>query len=179
MKKLILGLVALLAVGTAAAQQTDAQAIQGAQAAKATVGGELVDIELCDPEGGYTYLADYVGGKDDKRYLMVYFWTCSACLRGVDQVVREVEKYGDRLDVVAVNLSNDPQSWATTYAGANPFPWANLSDGKPLADGASQRYPIPRFPTYVLVGPAGQIVAIWSDTAAVAEQLKANLGGPK
>lgn len=189
MKKLILGLAALLAGGTemATAQFTATQSttVQFAAAQstaaqpKAAVGGALIDLELCDAQGGYVYLADYVGGSSGEKYLMVYFWTCSACLREVDQVVREVERYADRLDVVAVNLSNDPQGWGETYAGNNPFPWDNLSDGKPLAEGAVLCYPIPRFPTYVLVDPAGKIEAIWSDTAAVAEQLKACLEARK
>jgi hypothetical protein len=161
-------------LGSVVAQQSTSQDA-------ATIGGQLIDFEVCDPQGGYTYLADYVGGKSGEKYLMVYFWTCSACIRGVDGVVQEVERYGDKLDVVAVNLSNDPDGWAKNYAAGNPFPWPNLSDGKTLTDpdGAYQHYPIPKFPTYVLINAQGKIVDIWSDTTLVAERLRSHLSSDK
>lgn len=132
-----------------------------AQQEKVKVGDQLPDIELCDPEGNFTYLLDYVGDNEGE-YLLIYFWTCPACIKGTPEIVKAIEPYQGKLDVVAVNVNNDPDNWARLYATTNPFPWPNLSDGKTWNEGSRTIFPIPRFPTFVLVNSERKILNIWS-----------------
>lgn len=153
LKSLLSSLLLLAALGTVRAQ--DAPVVK--------VGDKLHDVEVHDVEGNYSYLSDYAG--KDGKYLLVLFWTanCPRCHASFPEVAKYAKQYADKLSVVGVMLSDDPQGWKNMYQYQKPFAWPNLSDGKILSEGAAVPYGIGLYPTFVLVDPQDQkILQKWS-----------------
>lgn len=123
--------------------------------------GELYrDFEAFDRENTKHNLSEYMG---NGKYVMLDFWfgACGACHSAIPGMKGYYQKYKDRLEIVAVNVDDNPKMWDMGTQMMD-FPWANWSDRKGMSAGVNALYGIRMYPTYVLIDPEGKVVVIES-----------------
>lgn len=121
------------------------------------VGDHFVNITAFDVEGKQHRLSDFQG-----KYMLLDFWSagCYPCLMAAPELRKVSAKYKDKLHIVGLNLDTRKKMWEDT-SEKDSITWINLSDGKGTFGGASYRYGIDGFPTYILINPQGIIVDRW------------------
>jgi len=97
-----------------------------------------------------------VGGERDKA-LLINFWAswCNPCEREAPDLVRLYEKYKDRLDIYAVNVTTeDTVEDARAFAERFGFPFPVLLD---LDDRVTNTYLVMGYPTSFIVDKHGVV----------------------
>lgn len=100
-----------------------------------------------------------VGGARDKA-LLINFWAswCGPCHTEAPDLVRLYEKYGDRLDIYAVNVSKmDSLSNAKGFVEEHKFEFPVLMD---IENEATSKYNVRAYPTNILVDTNGVIIEV-------------------
>lgn len=110
--------------------------------------------------GGELTLSDYEG-----KVILLNFWAtwCGPCVREMPAFPRLLEKYGDDLAVITVNLQEDEQTVADFIAENNyEFPVVLDTDGA-----VGKLYPTDSIPYTIIIAPDGTIsdTSIGADTA--------------
>jgi thiol-disulfide isomerase/thioredoxin len=121
------------------------------------VGDHFVNTTAFDVKGKQHSLSDYQG-----KYMLLDFWSagCYPCILAAPELRQLAAKYKDKLNIVGLNMDTQSKFWVET-SEKDSITWINLSDGKGTFGGASYKYGIDGFPTYILINPQGIIVDRW------------------
>jgi peroxiredoxin len=114
-------------------------------------------------------LAQYKG-----KYVLLDFWAswCGPCLQNLP-VVKELynTNHNRNFDVVGISLDQEKDSWINAINNHH-LPWAQVSDLKGWKNAVATLYDIKAIPQYILVDPAGRIVANSNELAPIKQQLE-------
>lgn len=167
MKKRIMTIIAALAVCfslTACGETPDkpinesadrsADAASAAASGEVAVGGEMRDFTGEAVDGSAFTLSDMRG-----KVIMLNFWAtwCGPCVGEMPAFPRLVEKYGDDLALVAVNLGDDK---ATVQAFLDKNGYSDLTVILDEDYSVSNIYPTDAIPYTVMIDRNGKISAI-------------------
>ncbi len=125
------------------------------------VGEPFADFTAADTTGTVHKLSDYAGRGE--KYVLLDLWSsgCGGCYAAFPEMKRLYAEYGDRLEIVGINLDVNRNIWKETIRWQQ-LPWKQLSDGKGDYAGAGVLYNRTGvMPTYVLIDPQGRIVEWW------------------
>ncbi len=158
-----------------------------AQAFKATLdkqgkleeskGAQAPAFTLTDKEGTKISLSDYAG-----KYVILDFWGswCGPCRMSHPHLIELYNKYKDKaFDILGMANEKDPDpaKWLKAVAD-DGLPWRQVNltaneTGKDVLTG----YNVRAFPTKILIGPDGRIVAFYvGDSSALDGKLKEIFG---
>ncbi len=119
------------------------------------VGQQFVDLTGETIDGKPSHLSDFVG-KD--KVVLVDFWAswCAPCKQILPEIQAAQAKYGDRLEVVSVNIWDDKAGFKKALKEGT-MPWNHIyASDSPIA---SELYGITKIPTIIIFDPTGVIVS--------------------
>lgn len=120
---------------------------------KANVGDAAPAWTLKDPSGANVSLSDL---KD--KVVVLDFWGtwCPWCVKAMPQLQKVYDKYRARgATVIGMNIENDPKADPVRFMQRNKFTYGLLLN----AEGAVKDYGVSGFPTLVVVGKDGTVIA--------------------
>ena len=144
-----------------------------------TVGGIVSDVTGPRLDGTTDSLSNYAG-----QVVLVDFWAtwCGPCIAAFPKL-REMtaELPQEHFQIVGINVDAELET-AEDYLDDNPLPWVvwHVGDGSEIV----RKWRVTGFPTYVLVGPDGRIIArnagtFDADFRTIIEQAVSDLGEPE
>lgn len=140
-----------------------------------TIGEMFTDATLQDLNGDEHQLSNY----NDKPILL-HFWsvTCLICMKTARELKKLHEGYGDKLNIVSINMDTDKARWEQGAKRDN-LDWANLSDGQGYFGGIGKEYGIVSYPAYVLIDKNEKIIDRWMGykPGRFEEKMVAHFGG--
>ena len=91
------------------------------------------------------------------KYVILDFWGswCYWCIKGIPDMKKYYEKYGDRLEILGVDCSDTEEKWKAAVE-KHELKWKhvyNPKDSKVLS-----MYAITGFPTKIVIDPEGKII---------------------
>ena len=94
------------------------------------------------------------------QYVLLDFWAtwCAPCVRSLAEVEQIRNRYGGRLAVIALNLDAD-QEKARAFVKKRNLPWHHAFLGDWAQTDLPKRFAVLALPTYVLIGPGGELLA--------------------
>jgi cytochrome c biogenesis protein CcmG/thiol:disulfide interchange protein DsbE len=115
--------------------------------------GSAAPAFALDGRKGPVTLADYRG-----KYVYLDFWAswCAPCKRSFPWMDALQKRYGDQLQVVAVNV-DAKRADADAFLAQTP---ASFVVGFDPTGAVAKQYAIKGMPSSVLIDPAGQVVAV-------------------
>lgn len=140
--------------------------------------GQPVTVKGKTVAGKQFDISDWKG-----KIVLVDFWTtwCGACRAELPNVKSNYAKYHSKgFEVVGISDDDDPAALEKFLAG-NPLPWPTLYEtagGKYKPNPALSYYGIISFPTTLLVGKDGSVIAVNARGPKLGELLKEQLGEP-
>ena len=117
-----------------------------------TVGEKAPDFSLSTIDGGTISLSEFQG----KKPVVLDFWTswCPNCRRDMPKLSKMYEKYKDKIEVIGINLQENPAIVERYISSADiVFPIALDPSGQ-----ASSAYDVRYTNTHVLIDKDGNIV---------------------
>jgi len=136
-------------------------------------GVTLADMSFMTLDSVSHHLSDYHG-----KYVLVDFWTlnCGPCIAELPNIAAAYATYHERgLEVLGVNLDVGIElNWFKTFLSDKKATWMQTStthalSGDVLAQYVNLHGRIWSFPTAVLVGPDGRVVALDGESGHVLE----------
>lgn len=123
----------------------------GASLAAGLEGKAAPEIELASATGEPRTLASIVA----ERPAVVVFWAswCPYCQALLPELAALAERYGDRIEIVAVNVFEEKQADARAYLAAHPYPFVWLMKGTKT----SKSWKVKGTPGLFLVGRGGLV----------------------
>ncbi len=119
------------------------------------IGDTMIDATLDCIDGKKYTLSDIKG-----KYILLDFWSygCGPCILANSELKEIVEKYGNTLQVVGINLDRE-SSWKKFYK-PDEITWLNLrTDGtSTYSSGISKKYRLNGIPRYFLISPDHKII---------------------
>ncbi|MBI2826246.1 MAG: carboxypeptidase regulatory-like domain-containing protein [Planctomycetia bacterium] len=110
-------------------------------------------------------------GQSRGKYVLIDFWAtwCGPCVAGIPQVESLRQKHAERLGlmVVGANLDQDPQR-AKDFLRDRKVPWPHALLGDWSSTATPKRFAVASIPTYILIGPDGNVLAHESSLDAIA-----------
>ncbi len=144
----IVGVVGLILLGRAGSKGVNDQANVGGSASNQGV----QNLSLSKLGGGTIALADYVG----KKPVVLDFWAswCPNCQRNMPHLNDLYQKYKDRVEVIGINLQEDPNTIQDFINSRGiSFPIALDPSGQ-----ASSLFGVRYTNTHILIDKSGQVV---------------------
>ncbi|NII27104.1 AhpC/TSA family protein [Pseudoflavitalea sp. X16] len=111
------------------------------------------------------------------KYVLLDFWAswCGPCLQNLPAVKELYTTYRkENFDVIGVSLDEDRDRWTDAIKKHN-LPWVQASDLKGWKNAVAVLYDIRSIPQYILVDPAGKIIANANDMESIKQQLAKSL----
>ncbi len=133
------------------------------------VGGPMSDTDLFDLEGNVRHLSEFAGG-----YILLDFWAhwCGPCINAMPEMREISEQYKGKLMVVSI--SKDAEQLWRIASDQHNITWQNFNAGA-VGDELWRAYRVNGIPHYVLIGPDGKVVEMW--TGYVKGAIKEKLAG--
>jgi thiol-disulfide isomerase/thioredoxin len=134
------------------------------------VGDAAADFEFTAPDGSKSRLSTLRG-----KHILIDFWAtwCGPCVAKLDEVERLRKQFGadDRLVVVGANLDAETAR-AREFLKSKPLPWQHALLGDWSSTDVPRHYAVSTVPAYVLIDPAGRILATEYSLEAIESKLK-------
>lgn len=155
-------------------QQPEATALlKRIQQAKATgIGQPALWAVIPTDQNEPLSLSSYEG-----KYVLLDFWAswCGPCLQNLPAVKELYDTYRkENFDVIGVSLDEDRDRW-TDAIKKHDLHWVQTSDLKGWNNAVAVLYDIKAIPQYILIDPAGKIIANSNDIAPIKQQLAKSL----
>ena len=118
------------------------------------VGGVVSDVRGKRVDGTEDALADYAG-----RVVLVDFWAtwCGPCIAAFPKLREMVEELPkEHFQIIGVSVDKELEA-VTDYLARNPLRWVVWHVG--AESELVRRWRVTGFPTYVLIGPEGEVLA--------------------
>lgn len=131
------------------------------------------DFAALDTLGTERKFSEFVG---NGRYVMVDFWAswCGPCRAAIPHVRELYNKYGDKLQVIAVSLDSAEKPWRKAM-NEEQMEWTQLWADKAHVSGISEPYQVHSIPYIMLLNPEGRIIYAGHDPDAVSLLLEKEL----
>jgi thiol-disulfide isomerase/thioredoxin/uncharacterized GH25 family protein len=101
-------------------------------------------------------------GRMRGKYVLIDFWAtwCGSCVSSIPQVESLRQKYAEQLGLVIVgaNLDQDSQR-AKAFLSEHTLPWSHALLGDWSSTDTPKRFAVANIPTYILIGPDGDLLA--------------------
>ena len=129
-----------------------------AEAQKLTAEGmPAPDFSLNHPDGSAFVMSSMRG-----MWVVLDFWGswCSWCIKGMPEMKKSYEKYGDKMEIVSIACGDSKEAWLAAIKKYD-MNWTNVisADVVPGTDKkVEQIYGITGYPTKIIVNPQGKIV---------------------
>ena len=129
-----------------------------AEAQKLTAEGmPAPDFSLNHPDGSAFVMQSMRG-----MWVVLDFWGswCSWCIKGMPEMKKSYEKYGDKMEIVSIACGDSKEAWLAAIKKYD-MNWTNVisADVVPGTDKkVEQIYGITGYPTKIIVNPQGKIV---------------------
>lgn len=129
-----------------------------AEAQKLTAEGmPAPDFSLNHPDGSAFVMSSMRG-----MWVVLDFWGswCSWCIKGMPEMKKSYEKYGDKMEIVSIACGDSKEAWLAAIKKYD-MNWTNVisADVVPGTDKkVEQIYGIEGYPTKIIVNPQGKIV---------------------
>ena len=129
-----------------------------AEAQKLTAEGmPAPDFSLNHPDGSAFVMQSMRG-----IWVVLDFWGswCSWCIKGMPEMKKSYEKYGDKMEIVSIACGDSKEAWLAAIKKYD-MNWTNVisADVVPGTDKkVEQIYGIEGYPTKIIVNPQGKIV---------------------
>ena len=119
-------------------------------------GDRVADFAFTDFSGSEHHLSDFTG-----KYVLLDFWAtwCQPCLKEVPDLKKAREKFGPRGLVIIGMNSDKKQEKAERFVRDKGVPWLQ-SSAKSTKPVLHYILKIKWYPTLVLLGPDGKILAV-------------------
>ena len=127
---------------------------------RVSVGDDMADADLYDPEGRVRHLAEFKG-----KYILMDFWsrTCMPCRMSFPELEEVAARYRDRLEVVSIN-QDTKENWLE-FIGREKMKGNQWNELRKSDTGLAAAYGVNGIPHYVMISPAGKVLQIWSGYA--------------
>lgn len=131
------------------------------------------DFAALDTVGTQRKLSDFMS---DGRYVMIDFWAswCGPCRLSIPHVRELHEKYGDRLEILAVSVDSAEKPWRKAME-QEQMTWTQLWLPKDMVAPVQNAYQLGGIPYMLIVNPAGQLIYAGHDPDEVSEILEKEL----
>ena len=129
----------------------------------------FTDVAALDTLGTERRLSDFAG---KGKYVMVDFWAswCGPCRMAIPHVRELYNKYGDKLEILAVSLDSAEKPWRKAMA-EEQMEWTQLWADKTRVSPITEAYQVHSIPFLMLLDPEGRIVHAGHDPNAITETL--------
>jgi thiol-disulfide isomerase/thioredoxin len=121
------------------------------------VGDPAPTLEFVDADGRQQSLVQLRG-----KYVLVDFWAswCGPCVASIPRVESIRQKYGEWLGLIVVgaNLDQEPQR-AKDFIRERKLLWSQALLGDWSSTDIPKRFAVANIPTYILIGPNGNVLA--------------------
>lgn len=120
------------------------------------VGGPMSDTDFFDLDGNVRHLSEFLGG-----YILLDFWAhwCLPCVSAMPELREVAERYEGRL--TAVSISKDAEQLWRIASDQHKITWHNFN-ADAAGDDLWRAYRVNGIPHYVLIGPDGNVVDLWT-----------------
>ena len=143
-----------------AARQIEAHEIRRQACERIEPGNAAPDFTLEAADGSDFALSSLRG-----KYVVLDFWGswCGWCIRGFPRMKELHDRYRNKLEIVGIACNDTRQNWLAAVEKYR-LPWINVFCPRdaPPAENVATVYGVDRFPTKLIVGPDGRIVAVYS-----------------
>lgn len=134
---------------------------------KTSVGNPFVDLELVEyKSGNMMKLSDFISGK----VAVIDFWAswCRPCREAIPEIAKINKKYGDKIVVIGLNVSDQKENQAKVIEDMN-MNWVQLAD---TTNNAITTYAVSGIPHVILIGADGTILGRNLEGADLEEAIK-------
>lgn len=131
--------------------------------AKIVVGAEAPNFALYDDKNTLRQLSDYKG-----KYIVLDFWGswCIWCIRGLPEMKKYYEKYGDQIEFIGIDCKESEEKWKKAIV-EHQIPWVNLyNKDNNMDEDVSITYAVKGFPSKIIIDPNLVIVGIYIGESA-------------
>ena len=122
------------------------------------VGDDFYDFEAFNSEGQKVKFSGMLG-----KYTLLDFmeYGCVPCVRSVKEMKMLHKKYAGSLKIISFDGDANKSRWMKALK-QEKITWPSLWDGKGLYGQTPIQYGVSGFPTFVVIGPGGKVVAKWT-----------------
>lgn len=121
------------------------------------VGDDMADGDLYDVDGQVRHLAEFKG-----KYILLDFWSrgCLPCYESLPEVEEIAETYKDRMEVVSICMDSE-DIWKE-FVAQKQLTGNQWNELRKDETGLAGVYRVRGIPHYVMIGPDGKVLQMWS-----------------
>lgn len=135
------------------------------------------NVAMTALDGKVQNLSAYAG---KGKYVLVDFWAswCGPCRAAIPHVRELYQKYGNRLEILAVSLDKEETAWKEAMA-QEKMEWKQFRATPAQSEAITNAYQVHSIPFMLLIDPQGRIVQAGHDPEAVSAILASKLTATK